>query len=119
MKKLILFALLASLILTEGCTALNNMTESMKNKNIAAGSDTWGGDVIFEFAGTESLFPNINIWFGRRRVWYVSLKEGNAKDIAEIVKSSNSALEVSVGASGVNFKQAYPDSDDLTDSSKQ
>ena len=117
MKTAILITVSALMgILLIGCTAMNNLTESVKNKNIAAGSDTWGGNCVLEMTGTsESMLPNINLWFGRRRVWYVSLKD-QPEIIPQIIEMSNSSLEVNAGMTGVSIGNTTPSSSITTDS---
>lgn len=106
MKK-ILIALIAliSMIALTGCTAVNNLSESVKDKNIAAGSDTWGGNIDIGLSVENGYIPRIDFWFGRRKVWYVSLKKDEATaDLKDIVAASNAPLDISAGASGVNVK---------------
>jgi hypothetical protein len=106
MKK-ILIALLAliSMIALTGCTAVNNLSESVKDKNIAAGSDTWGGNIDIGLSIENGYIPRIDFWFGRRKVWYASLKKDEATtDLKDIVAASNAPLDISAGASGVNVK---------------
>jgi hypothetical protein len=97
--------LLASLF--TGCSSLNNAIKSASDKNIAAGSDTWGGKIQMEFFSFECPLPNVILTFGRTRQWYVSLKDPNsAKTLSDVVKASNSALSVSAG--GVGIKNEMP-----------
>ena len=89
-----------------GCQALNTLAGNTASKNIAAGSDTWGGDIEASLTGTAESAPlSVSMWFGRRRVWYVSSKDGTCKDLAEVVKASNSALTISAGATGISVGQ--------------
>jgi hypothetical protein len=88
-----------------GCAALTNLSESVKNKNIAIGRDLWGGDVELTMMSEENPTPMISLWFGRSRWWYVSLKD-NPELIEKIVEKSNSALEVKAGAAGVSVSQS-------------
>lgn len=90
----IIAAVLISLL--SGCTAMNNLSESVKNKNIAAGSDTWGGNIIFSLMDAAVPLPNITLWIGRRKVWYVSLKSDNIQQLPGIIKSSNAPIKVGV-----------------------
>ena len=71
---------------------------------------------MLEMTGTsESMLPNINLWFGRRRVWYVSLKD-QPEIIPQIIEMSNSSLEVSAGMTGVSIGNTTPSSSITTDS---
>lgn len=106
MKKLLIVLLvLAGAIILTGCTAVNNLSESVKDKNIAAGSDTWGGNIDIGLSIENGYIPRIDFWFGRRKVWYASLKKDEATtDLKDIVAASNAPLDISAGASGVNVK---------------
>ena len=114
---LIVIAAFALLFVT-GCKSLDNLTESVKNKNIAAGSDTWGGNIVMSLISMEMPLPNITLWFGRRKVWYVSIKENQpSADIAAIVAACNTPLSVNAGVQGVGVdnKGAAPDGDKKVD----
>lgn len=92
--------------MTSGCSAINAAADGLKDKNIAMGSDTWGGEVVASFVSAESPLPNLSIWFGRRKTWYTSIKDGNdVKVIPEIVKASNTPLNVTAGAAGLGVTQ--------------
>lgn len=102
MKLVIVILAILSIFALTGCAALDELAKSVQNKNIAAGSDTWGGSGDVGMTVDNGYIPNINFWFGRRKVWYVSLKKDEAtKDIANIVKASNTPLEFKAGADGI------------------
>lgn len=107
MKKLtVLFVSVFAIVMMSGCSALNTAANGVKDKNIAMGSDTWGGEVVASFVSAESPLPNLSIWFGRRKTWYTSIKDGNdVKVIPEIVKASNTPLNVTAGAAGLGVTQ--------------
>lgn len=86
-----------------GCSdALTNVSESVKEKNIAAGSDTAGGNIELSSKAENAWIPNIELWFGRRRVWYVSLKkDADVKQIPAIIKAGNTPLGLTAGATGL------------------
>jgi hypothetical protein len=94
-------------IFVSGCAALTGLSESVKNKNIAIGRDLWGGDVQMTMISEENPCPTINLWFGRSRTWYVSLKD-HPEIIPSIVEKSNSAIEVKASATGVSMSQSVP-----------
>lgn len=101
-KKICILIASAVIISLSSCTAMNNVSESVKDKNIAAGSDTWGGYGDVGFTMENGWIPNISFWFGRRKVWYVSLKKDEStKDIANIVNASNTPLGLSAGTNGI------------------
>ena len=89
-----------------GCTAVKSVAQATKDKTIAAGSDTWGGGADISAVSAESPVPSLSAWFGRRKVWYVSVKDKQTGEAAaKVVKASNSSLDVSAGASGIGAKQ--------------
>ena len=105
MKVIILVIMTLGVAGSVGCQALNTLAESAKNKNIAAGSDTWGGSFEGSFIGTAETAPlSFNGWFGRRRVWYASTRD-DSKILPEIVKASNSSLGITAGPSGIGVSQ--------------
>ena len=100
------FSTLAIATLLSGCAAVDSLTDATKDKSIAAGSDTWGGGADISAVSAESPVPSLSAWFGRRKVWYVSVKDKSTGEAAaKVVKASNSSLDVSAGASGVGAKQ--------------
>ncbi len=111
MKKLlfptVLLAAVCPIVFLTGCQAFNTLAGGVKNKNIVAGSDTWGGNIEASLTGTAETAPcSISLWFGRRRVWYASVKdESNVKYLPEIVKASNSSLGITAGATGITISQ--------------
>lgn len=93
-------------LLLAGCTAVKSVAQATKDKTIAAGSDTWGGGAAGSAATVENPTPTLDFWFGRRKVWYVSVKDKETGEAAaKVVKASNSSLDVSAGASGIGAKQ--------------
>ena len=95
----------AALMLT-GCSAIKSVAQTTKEKAIAAGSDTWGGGGAGSAATVEKPTSSLDFWFGRRKVWYVSVKDKETGEAAaKVVKASNSSLDVSAGASGIEAKQ--------------
>ncbi len=89
-----------------GCALAETVTGATRSKTIAAGSDTWGGGMEAKTASADCPVPGFEGWFGRRCVWYVSVKDpesGNAA--AEIVKASNSAIAVSASPAGIGIEQ--------------
>lgn len=104
-----LLALLAALLLPTltGCEAVKSVTDSTKEKSIAAGSDTWGGGMEAKAATVDCPVPGFECWFGRRKVWYASVKDAKSgKSAAEIVRASNSPLSVSADADGLTAENA-------------
>ena len=104
-----LLALLAALLLPvlTGCAMVEAVTDSTKEKSIAAGSDTWGGGVEAKTATADCPVPGFECWFGRRKVWYASVKdEASGKAAAKIVRASNSPLSVSADADGLTAENA-------------
>lgn len=100
------FSTLAIAVLLSGCAAVDSLTAATKDKSIAAGSDTWGGGADISAVSAESPVPSLSAWFGRRKVWYVSVKDKSTGEAAaKVVKASNSSLDVSAGATGVGAKQ--------------
>lgn len=99
---------LATVSLLSGCTAMNTAAEGIKDKNIVLGSDTWGGDVTASLIGTAESAPlSFSAWFGRRKVWYASVKNGNdVKVMPEIVKASNTPLNVSANPASLGVTQS-------------
>ncbi len=96
------FALLMLGLLCGCADTLNNLSESVKEKNIAAGSDTSGGNIELGLSSENLYVPNITLWFGHRRVWYVSLKkEADVKVIPAIIRAGNSELGIKAGADGI------------------
>ena len=92
---------LAAVLLT-GCSAVESITTATAGKSLAAGSDTWGGGLEAKVATVECPVPGFELWFGRRKVWYTSIrdqKSGGA--VAEVVRASNSPLELSADSSGM------------------
>lgn len=104
--KLPLILAAAVLLLVSGCTMVDSVTDATKAKTVAAGSDTWGGGGCLAAATAENPVPSIDFWFGRRKAWYISVKDKDTGDAAaKIVKASNSSLEVKAGTDGVGAKQ--------------
>jgi len=92
-------------IMMTGCSdALTNISESVKEKNIAAGSDTAGGNIELASKAENAWIPNIELWFGRRRVWYVSLKkDADVSKMPDIIKAGNSELGIKAGTDGIGI----------------
>ena len=111
-----LLALLAALVLLPaltGCEAVTAVTESTREKSIAAGSDTWGGGMEAKAATVDCPVPGFECWFGRRRVWYASVKDAKSgKSAAEIVRASNSPLSVTAAADGLTAENATSEKTD-------
>ena len=104
-----LLALLAALVLPAltGCEAVEAVTNSTREKSIAAGSDTWGGGVEAKTATADCPVPGFECWFGRRKVWYASVRDrATGQAAAEIVRASNSPLSVSADADGLTAENA-------------
>ena len=100
MKKVVVLVVL--LFFFAGCSTVNRAIDSAKEKNIAAGSDTWGGKIIFEFFSFDCPLPNINFCFGRTRQWYISLKDDqSAALLSDAVKASNSAISIKANNKGI------------------
>lgn len=101
-------AALAAGSLLAGCTAMNTAAEGIKDKNIVMGSDTWGGDVTASLIGTAESAPlSFTAWFGRRKVWYASIKNGNdVKVMPEIVRAGNTPLSVSAKPTDLGIAQS-------------
>ena len=101
-----LLAMLAALVLLPaltGCAMVEAVTDSTREKSIAAGSDTWGGGVEAKTATVDCPVPGFECWFGRRKVWYASVRDrATGQAAAEIVRASNSPLSLSAGTGGVN-----------------
>ena len=101
----VLLALMAALVLLvlTGCAMVEAVTDSTREKSIAAGSDTWGGGVEAKTATADCPVPGFECWFGRRKVWYTSVHDrATGLAAAEIVRASNSPLSLSAGTGGVN-----------------
>ena len=82
------FSTLAIAALLSGCAAVDSLTDATKDKSIAAGSDTWGGGADISAVSAESPVPNLSAWFGRRKVWYVSVKDKSTGEAAaKVVKA--------------------------------
>ena len=109
-----LLALLAALVLLPaltGCAMVEAVTDSTREKSIAAGSDTWGGGVEAKTATADCPVPGVECWFGRRKVWYTSVHDrATGLAAAEIVRASNSPLSLSAGTGGVNAGNDSPGS---------
>lgn len=98
---MLLLLALAAASLT-GCAALEKIPEATKDKTVALGSDTWGGGMDATVASPESPVPSLSGWFGRRKVWYVSVKDKDTGTAAaEVVKASNSSLTAGIGKDGI------------------
>ena len=95
--------------LTGGCAAVDAVTASTREKSVAAGSDTWGGGLEAKVATVDCPVPGFECWFGRRKVWYASVRDrATGQAAAEIVRASNSPLSISAGAGGVNAGNDSP-----------
>ncbi len=95
--------------LTGGCAAVDAVTASTREKSVAAGSDTWGGGLEAKVATVDCPVPGFECWFGRRKVWYASVRDRTTgQAAAEIVRASNSPLSISAGAGGVNAGNDSP-----------
>lgn len=93
-----------AIVMLSGCTAMNNLSESAKNKNIAAGSDTVGAKIELGLSADNFYVPNINIWFGRWRAWYVSLKkDSDVSQMPKIIKAGNTDFGITAGTDGVGI----------------
>ena len=108
-----ILALLAALVLLPaltGCAMVEAVTDSTREKSIAAGSDTWGGGVEAKTATADCPVPGFECWFGRRKVWYASVRDrATGQAAAEIVRASNSPLSVSADANGLTAENASSD----------
>lgn len=101
-----LIAVATLAFLTGGCTAFKTLAAATRDKSVAAGSDTWGGGFEAKTASVETPVPSVEGWFGRRRVWYVSVKDAaTGRAAAEAVKAGNSPVSLDAGASGVTLSQ--------------
>ena len=99
----------AAVPLTGGCAAVDAVTASTREKSVAAGSDTWGGGLEAKVATVDCPVPGFECWFGRRKVWYASVRDrATGQAAAEIVRASNSPLSISAGAGGVNAGNDSP-----------
>ena len=95
--------------LTGGCAAVDAVTASTREKSVAAGSDTWGGGLEAKVATVDCPVPGFECRFGRRKVWYASVRDrATGQAAAEIVRASNSPLSISAGAGGVNAGNDSP-----------
>lgn len=104
-----LLALLAALVLPAltGCAMVEAVTDSTREKSIAAGSDTWGGGVEAKTATADCPVPGFECWFGRRKVWYASVRDrATGQAAAEIVRASNSPLSVTADGDGLTAENA-------------
>lgn len=111
----VLLALLAALLLPvlTGCAMVEAVTNSTREKSIAAGSDTWGGGVEAKTATADCPVPGFECWFGRRKVWYASVRDrATGQAAAEIVRASNSPLSVSADADGLTAENANGEKND-------
>lgn len=111
----VLLALLAALLLPAltGCAMVEAVTDSTKEKSIAAGSDTWGGGVEAKTATADCPVPGFECWFGRRKVWYASVRDrATGQAAAEIVRASNSPLSVTAAADGLTAENANGEKND-------
>ncbi len=111
----VLLALLAALLLPvlTGCAMVEAVTDSTKEKSIAAGSDTWGGGVEAKTATADCPVPGFECWFGRRKVWYASVRDrATGQAAAEIVRASNSPLSVTAAADGLTAENATSEKTD-------
>ena len=90
-----------------GCAAVDAVTASTREKSIAAGSDTWGGGVEAKTATADCPVPGFECWFGRRKVWYASVRDrATGQAAADIVRASNSPLSVTADADGLTAENA-------------
>ena len=104
MNKIKLIGLFIALCLLSGCGTMNKAIESASKKNIAVGTDTWGGKIWVTMIGEESPLPSFGITFGRVKSWYISLKdEKSASILADAIKASNSSLGVNVSPKGASI----------------
>ena len=111
----VLLALLAALVLPAltGCAMVEAVTDSTREKSIAAGSDTWGGGVEAKTATADCPVPGFECWFGRRKVWYASVRDrATGQAAAEIVRASNSPLSVSADADGLTAENTTGEKSD-------
>lgn len=83
--------------------AFDKVTDATKLKTLAAGSDTWGGGAEVTPASAEQPVPHMYGWFGRRRVWYVSVKDKDTGEAAAaVVRASNSSdVKAEAGPGGL------------------
>lgn len=111
-----LLALLAALVLLPaltGCAMVEAVTDSTREKSIAAGSDTWGGGVEAKTATADCPVPGFECWFGRRKVWYASVRDrATGQAAAEIVQASNSPLSVTAASDGLTAENATSEKTD-------
>lgn len=100
------FVVLAALLLNSGCAAVASVTAATREKSVAVGSDTWGGGAELTLATPEQPLPTLSGWFGRRRVWYVSVKDRDTGEAAAaVVRAGHAGLSVAAGASGIGLSQ--------------
>lgn len=105
-KYLCVSAVLLAFVLGGCAESLNNISESVKDKNIAAGSDTTGGNIELASKAENAWIPNIELWFGHRRIWYVSLKkDADVSQIPAIVKAGSQEMSLKAGSDGVGVTQ--------------
>ena len=103
---LLVAAVVALILALTGCAAVEAVTDATREKTIAAGSDTWGGGMEAKTASADCPVPGFEGWFGRRRVWYVSVHDAKTgQAAAEVVRASNSAVTVKAAADGVTVAQ--------------
>ncbi|MDD3885838.1 MAG: hypothetical protein PHI35_03085 [Victivallaceae bacterium] len=100
------FLTIITVIVCGGCSMVRDFTEATREKSLAVGSDTWGGGCELAVIGTEQPLPGLSGWFGRRRVWYVSIHDAaTGEAAAQVVRAGNFDLSVSAGATGVTVTQ--------------
>ena len=93
----------ALLIGVTGCSMIEAVTAATREKSLALGSDTWGGGGEVTAAAAEQPVPTGSFWFGRRKMWYISVKDKESGSVLpETVQASNSSLTVDVSASGIS-----------------
>lgn len=106
MKKVCFLWAVSALLTLTGCEAVDSVVSATREKTLAVGCDTWGGGVDMSLAEAEQPVPSLSGWFGRRRVWYISVKDEKSGDAAaRIVKAGLSSVELSAAASGVTLSE--------------
>ena len=101
----------ALIVFASGCATIGKAIDSASEKNLAAGSDTWGGRIRATFFSEESPLPNLTLSFGRIKLWYVSLKDdGSAPIIPDAIRASQSPVSARGSVNGVEITNGEPSS---------
>ncbi len=99
MKKAVFIAV--CLVLLAGCTTTEKLAESVKSKNIVAGTDAYGASITIGLDPT-TFIPTFDIWAGRFKAWYISFLSG-VEIIPEIIEAQNTEVGAEISASNVNL----------------